>query len=201
MVSEDAEPRQDSQAWDRKMDNYLFSVRRIEQRIAAKKDPRQVISGHDKPSGIPFEFPEYVTHGTYIRRSSQISLAWPVGAGPGRSNRAYPELGISDQHHPLTHHRHNPEWIEKVTRINSLHVELFAYLLQKLKSTTDGDGTLLDHSMFVYGSGLADGNKHTHEALPVLLAGRGGGSLKPVTLPTRWNSTITCTLRCSLEWV
>jgi hypothetical protein len=95
------------------------------------------------------------------------------------SNRVYPEINISDPHHPLTHHRNNPEWIEKVVRINTLHVELFGYLLQRLKATPEGDGNLLDNSMIVYGSGLADGNSHTHEALPVLLAGRGGGNLKP----------------------
>src|SRR3981189_66090 len=113
--------------------------------------------------------------------ASQSVLTRVVTLVIGRegSNRVYPEIGISDPHHPLTHHRNNPEWIEKVTRINSLHTELFAYLLRQLKVTAHGDGTLLDHSMLVYGSGLADGNKHTHEALPVLLAGGGGGSLKP----------------------
>jgi hypothetical protein len=95
------------------------------------------------------------------------------------SNRVYPEIDIPDPHHPLTHHRNNPEWIEKVTRINCLHVELFTYYLTELKKTKDGDGTLLDNSMIVYGAGLNDGNRHIHEDLPVLLAGKGGGSLKP----------------------
>ncbi len=110
---------------------------------------------------------------------SDLTRVVTLVIGREGSNRVYPEIGISDPHHPLTHHRNNPEWIEKVTRINVLHIELFAYLLKKLKSTADGDGTLLDHSMLIYGSGLSDGNKHTHEALPVLLAGRGGGTLKP----------------------
>jgi len=90
------------------------------------------------------------------------------------SNRVYPEIGIADPHHPLTHHRNNPEWIEKVTKINAFHAELFAYFLQRLKATPDGDGTLLDHTIIVYGSGLSDGNQHLHSDLPVLLAGRGG---------------------------
>ena len=93
--------------------------------------------------------------------------------------RVYPELGISDPHHPLTHHRNTPEWIEKVAQINTFHVKLFAEYLQKLKDTKDGDGSLLDHSMIVYGAGISDGNKHNHEDLPILLAGRGDGSLKP----------------------
>ena len=69
--------------------------------------------------------------------------------------RTYPEIGVADPHHPLTHHRNNPEWIEKVTKVNTLHMELFAEFIQKMKATPDGDGTLLDHSMIVYGSGIA----------------------------------------------
>ena len=90
------------------------------------------------------------------------------------SMRTYPEINVSDPHHPLTHHRGNADWIEKVSQINTLHMELFSGFVEKLKSTPDGDGSLLDHSMIVYGSGLADGNRHTHEDLPVLIVGRGG---------------------------
>nr|MBA2603866.1 DUF1552 domain-containing protein [Acidobacteriota bacterium] len=91
------------------------------------------------------------------------------------SMRTYPEIGVADPHHPLTHHRGNAEWIERVTKVNTMHMELFAGFIQKLKSTPDGDGSLLDHSMIVYGSGLSDGNRHTHEDLPVLMVGGGGG--------------------------
>jgi len=90
------------------------------------------------------------------------------------SMRTYPEIGVPDPHHPLTHHRGNPEWIEKVTQVNTMHMELFAGFLKKLRETPDGDGTLFDHSMIVYGSGLSDGNKHTHDDLPVLITGRAG---------------------------
>src|SRR5207237_335071 len=79
--------------------------------------------------------------------------------------------GVPDPHHPLTHHRGNPEWIEKVTKVNSMHMELFAAFVKKLKDTPDGDGTLLDHSVLVYGSGLSDGNRHTHDDLPDLIVG------------------------------
>ncbi|NOT60614.1 MAG: hypothetical protein HOP19_10375, partial [Acidobacteria bacterium] len=95
------------------------------------------------------------------------------------SMRVYPELNIPDPHHPLTHHRDNPDWIEKVKQINVFHTTLFAAFLNKLKATPEGDGTLLDHSMIVYGGGLADGNRHQHENLPVLVVGHGDGSLKP----------------------
>src|SRR4030095_1181061 len=153
--------------------------REVEQRIeSAEKDPRRPAPAIDKPNGVPFEFPQYAKLMCDLQvLAFQADLTRVVTLVIGRegSNRVYPEIGISDPHHPLTHHRNSPEWIEKVTRINSLHTELFGYLLKRLKSTADGDGTLLDHSMLVYGSGLADGNRHTHERLPVLLAGHGGG--------------------------
>jgi Protein of unknown function (DUF1552) len=167
----------------RKMDEYLFSVREVEQRIeSAERDSRQLPAAIDKPAGIPFEFPQYVKLMCDLKVlafQSDLTRIGTLVIGREGSNRVYPEIGIADPHHPLTHHRNNPEWIEKVTRINALHTELFGYLLQRLKATPEGDGTLLDQSMLVYGSGLADGNSHSHEALPVLLAGRGGGSLKP----------------------
>jgi uncharacterized protein DUF1552 len=94
------------------------------------------------------------------------------------SSRAYREIGISDAHHPLTHHRGNQEMIAKVTQINRYHMEQFAYFLGKLDSMKEGDGTLLDHCMIVYGSGLSDGNRHQHNDLPCLLAGGAAGSLR-----------------------
>ena len=94
------------------------------------------------------------------------------------SARAYREIGISDGHHPLTHHRNNPEMIEKVARINTFHVQQLAYFVNKLATTPDGDGTLLDHMMLVYGSGLADGNRHEHNDLPCVIIGGGNGTLK-----------------------
>jgi hypothetical protein len=167
----------------RKMDEYLFSIREIEQRIQkAEQDPRRLPAGIDKPAGIPFEFPEYaklMCDLQVLAFQADLTRVTTFVIGREGSNRVYSELGINDPHHPLTHHRNNPEWIDKVTRINTLHTEVFAYLVKKLKTTPDGDGTLLDHSMICYGSGLADGNRHTHEALPVLLAGRGAGSIKP----------------------
>jgi len=166
-----------------KIDEYLYSVREIEQRIdTAEKENRLVPPPIEKPTGIPFAFPDYVKlmyDLQVVAFQSDLTRVATFMIGHEGSTRVYPEIGIPDPHHPLTHHRNNPEWIEKVTRINCLHAELFAYFLERLKSTKDGDGTLLDHSMVVYGSGLSDGNKHDHDDLPVVLAGRGGGSLKP----------------------
>ena len=166
----------------RKMDEYLTGVREIEKRIQrTEHDSRPVRPSVESPAGIPAEFAEYVKLMYDLQVAAfQADMTRVVTMMVGRegSNRAYPEIGVPDAHHPLTHHRNNPEWIEKVTKINVLHAEMFAYFLQRLKATPDGNGTLLDHAMIVYGSGLSDGNRHTHEELPILLAGRGG-SLKP----------------------
>ena len=87
------------------------------------------------------------------------------------TSRAYREIGIPDGHHPLTHHRNDPALMEKVAQINSYHVKQFAGWIEKLKSIKEGDSTLLDNSMIVYGAGLSDGNRHSHEDLPTLIAG------------------------------
>ncbi len=163
----------------RKLDEYLYGVRQIEKRIeTAESDNRDLRPPMEKPAGIPITFQEYAKLMFDLLavafQADLTRVATLVLAREG-SMRVYPEIGIPDPHHPLTHHRNNADWIEKVIRINCLHTELFGYFLEKLKTTTDGDGTLLDRSMIVYGSGLSDGNRHQHERLPILLAGRGGG--------------------------
>jgi hypothetical protein len=167
----------------RKLDEYLSAVREIERRIqTAEKDNRQMTPAIEKPAGIPIKLPDYAKlmyELQLVAFQADLTRVTTMMLGREGSMRVYPEIGVPDPHHPLTHHRDNPDWIEKVTRINCLHTELFADFLKMLNSTSDGDGSLLDHSMIVYGSGLADGNRHTHENLPVLLAGRGDGSLKP----------------------
>ncbi len=167
----------------RKMDEYLVAVREIEKRIeSAEKDNRGLTPAIEKPAGIPITFPDYAKlmyDLQVVAFQADLTRVATLMIGREGSMRVYPEIGIPDPHHPLTHHRNNPDWIEKVAQINCLHAELFGYFLMKLKSTQDGDGTLLDHSMIVYGSALSDGNRHTHENLPVLLAGRGDGSLRP----------------------
>jgi hypothetical protein len=166
----------------RKMDEYLYSIREIERRIEmSEQDMTDLRPGIDKPTGIPVLFADYVKLMFDLQvLAFQTDLTRVVTMMVGRegSLRTYPEIGVPDPHHPLTHHRRNPEWIERVTQINAFHMELFAYFVEKLKSTPDGDGTLLDHSMVVYGSGIADGDRHTHEDLPVLLVGRGAGALQ-----------------------
>jgi len=162
-----------------KIDEYLTSVREIERRIQlAENDGGQPAPSIEKPSGVPADFAGYAQ-----LMFDLMAAAFQTGAtrvstfmlGREGSTRAYREIGISDAHHPITHHRGDPELIEKVARINTYHVEQLAYFLARLKSTPDGDGTLLDHSLIVYGSGLSDGNRHQHNNLPVLVAGKSGG--------------------------
>jgi hypothetical protein len=99
--------------------------------------------------------------------------------GRAGSNRSYRMIDVPDGHHDLSHHGNNPEKLEKIRKINQFHIQQFAYFLERLNSISEGEGTLLDQSMIVYGSGLSDGNRHNNENLPVLLAGGGGGSLTP----------------------
>ncbi len=167
----------------RKMDEYLYAVREIEKRIQmAEKQGAAPHAEMPAPDGIPDTFGEYVKlmyDLQVVAFQADLTRVSTLVVGREGSVRTYGEIGIPDPHHPLSHHRGNPEWIAKLQKINTFHVELFAYYLDKLKNTPDGDGSLLDHSMIVYGSAISDGNSHTHKDLPVLLAGRGGGWLKP----------------------
>jgi hypothetical protein len=184
MVREDTQKLSGNlgQADRRKMDEYLTSVREIEVRIQnAERSNSAVAPGIEKPSGIPVAFGDYISLMFDLQLAAlraDVTRVSTMMIGREGSMRTYPEINISDSHHPLTHHRNNPEFIEKVTQINTFHIGLFARFLGKMKATQDSDGTLLDNSLVVYGSGISDGNRHTHEDLPILLAGRGGG-MKP----------------------
>jgi hypothetical protein len=169
----------------RKLDEYLFSIRDLEKRIAgAERDNAKAVkpSMGIPSSSIPTEFAEHARIMfdlmTLAFQADSTRIA-TVLLALEQSPRAYPEIGIPEAHHGLTHHQGDKEKIEKVTQINCFHAKQFAYLLQKLRSTPDGDGTLLDHSMITYGSGLSDGNAHDHANLPTVLAGRAGGGVKP----------------------
>jgi len=162
----------------RKLDEYLASIREIERQIEkAEKDNAQIDPRMDKPYGVPADFAEHfklMTDMLTVAFQADLSRVFTFLVTREGSSRAYREIGIPDGHHPLTHHRNDPVMLEKVTRINCYHVQQFAAWIEKLKSIREGDATLLDNSMIVYGSGISDGNRHTHEDLPTLLAGRGG---------------------------
>lgn len=166
----------------RKLDEYLNGVREIERQIErAEKDDREIVPTIEKPEGIPALFADYVTLMLDLLCAAfQADLTRVATFMMGRegSLQSYPEIGVPDSHHPLTHHGGKADLVEKVAKINAFHLELFARLAAKLKATPDGDGSLLDHSMFVYGSGISDGDRHTHDDLPVLVVGQGAGRLK-----------------------
>ncbi len=129
------------------------------------------------PVGIPARFADCLQlmfDPQILAMRADLTRAITCMIGREGSLRTDAEIGVPASHHPLTHHGGNAESIERVTRINAYHAEQFAAFLGKLDAADDGDGTLLDRSMVVYGSGTSDGNKHTHEDLPIMLAGRGG---------------------------
>jgi hypothetical protein len=170
----------------RKLDEYLSSIRDIEKRIQGTEhanNTRRVPAQASAPAAsVPTDFAEHshlmfdlLTLAFQADQTRVVTLL----LGLEQSPRNYPEIGITEGHHGLTHHQGDKDKIEKVARINVYHLQQFTYLLDKLKATQDGDGTLLDHSMIVYGSALADGQRHQHDNLPVVLAGRGNGTLKP----------------------
>jgi hypothetical protein len=167
----------------RKVDEYLTSVREIERQVVRAESEGMVIDpGIEKPFGVPPEFPDYfrlMTDMMILAYKADITRISTMVVGREGSVRAYPEIGVSDGHHPLTHHQGNLDMLAKVRQINELHTRLFAEFLAKMKATPEGDSNLLDQSMIVYGSGLSDGNVHAHDQLPTLLAGRGGGFIDP----------------------
>lgn len=166
----------------RKLDEYLTSIREIERQLErAEQDNAQIDPGMEKPYGVPADFAEHfklmTSMITVAFQADQTRVLTFLVTREGTS-RAYREIGIADGHHPLTHHRNDVATMDKVARINSYHVQQFAEWVGKLKSIQEGDGSILDNSMIVYGAGLADGNRHSHEDLPTLIAGRGGNFIR-----------------------
>jgi hypothetical protein len=166
----------------RKLDEYLSAIREVERQIQrAENDNKQIDPQMDKPYGVPADFAEH-----FKLMSNMIAIAFQADltrivtflVTHEGTSRPYRELDIPDGHHPLTHHRNQPELMEKVRRINEYHVQQFAGFVEKMKSAKEGDRSLLDNSMIVYGAGLSDGNAHLHEDLPTLLIGRGGNYFK-----------------------
>jgi len=142
----------------------------------------EVQPGFEKPEGIPFEFGPYATMMFDLAAmafQSDLTRVVTIVLGREGSLRTYNEIGVSDGHHPLSHHGNRSDWLDRLSKINQFHAQLFSQFVGRLKTAQDGDGTLLDHSMVLYGSGLSDSNRHLHENLPILLFGRGDGSLKP----------------------
>ena len=160
---------------NRKLDEYLSSIREIERQLElAESDETQIEPGFEKPHGIPADFAEHfklMTDIITVAFQADLSRVLTFLVTREGTSRPYRELGISDGHHPLTHHRNQVEMMDKVSAINTYHVTQFAKWMTRLKSIREGDGSILDNSMIAYGAGLSDGNAHTHNDLPTILVG------------------------------
>jgi len=166
----------------RKLDEYFSSIRDIEQRIdRASHLPEIKAPDYPVPAGVPSEFPEHLKlmcDLLVLAFQSDVTRICTFVLTNEGSNRAYPFAGVSEGHHDLSHHGNDAAKKAKIRDINTFHARQLAYLLQKLKSIPEGEGTLLDHCMIAYGSANSDGNAHNHDDLPILLAGKGGGTIQ-----------------------
>lgn len=168
----------------RKMDEYFTSIREIEQRIVRSQDEsaKQKIPEIELPNGVPRELDEHIRLMFDLLaiafETDTTRVATFMLANEG-SNRSYPMVGVNDGHHHLSHHQNKEDWIASIKKIDRYMVTHFSRFLEKLKNTADGNGSLLDHSMIVYGSAISDGNRHNHNDLPILLAGSGSGTITP----------------------
>lgn len=166
-----------------KVSRYLESVREVERRIqiAEAGVAENPMPDMDRPIGVPAAYADHARlmfDLQVLALEGDITRVISMQLARETSTRSYNEIGISEPHHPLTHHGNDQEKIAKVAKINQFHVSLFAYFIEKLKSTPDGDGCLLDHSMYLYGSGMGNPNAHDHINLPILVAGGGAGRMK-----------------------
>ncbi len=167
---------------NRKLTDYLESLRDVERRIQ-KAEEQTGIKGPDvdQPSGVPDGFEPHVQllyHLQVLAYQSDLTRVITFMYGREQTGRPYPQIGIPEPHHPLTHHQNDTSKMEKCTAIQLYHVALFAAYLEKLRATPDGDGTLLDHMLLLYGGGISNSDRHTHGPLPTLLLGGGAGTLK-----------------------
>jgi len=166
----------------RKMDEYLTAVREVELRIAhAEKSSARELPQVARPDGIPPEHPEHLRlmiDLLVLAFQADLTRISTFMFGNAGSNRSYAFIGVPEGHHDLSHHGNDEQKQAKISQINLFHTKNLAYLLDKLSAIREGEGTLLDQSMIAYGSGLGDGNAHNHDNLPILVAGKGGGTIQ-----------------------
>ena len=166
-----------------KVSEYLDSVREVERRIqqsetASRDNP---LPDLDRPAGVPAAYADHARlmfDLQLLAFQGDVTRVITFQLARETSNRTYPEIGVSDSHHPLTHHGNDPEKVAKVAKINRFHVSLFAEFVQKMQLTPEGDGSLLDHSLYLYGSGMGNPNVHDHQNLPILVAGGAAGNMR-----------------------
>jgi hypothetical protein len=166
-----------------RVNHYLETVREVERRIQkaeadAKDNP---LPDLDRPVGVPASYAEHARlmfDLQVLALQGDVTRVITFQLARETSNRTYPETGVSDPHHPLSHHGNDAAKIAKMAKINAFHVSLFAEFVAKLKATPEGNGTLLDHSVYLYGSGMGNPNVHDHTNLPILVAGGAAGGMK-----------------------
>ena len=166
-----------------KVDQYLEAVRDVERRI--QKAERDVadnpLADLDRPVGVPASYAEHARlmfDLQVLAMQGDVTRVMTFQLARETSNRTYPEIGVPDPHHPLSHHGNDPAKIARMAKINAFHVSLFAEFLRKLGTTKEGNGTLLDHSLYLYGSGMGNPNVHDHTNLPIIVAGGAAGGMK-----------------------
>ncbi|MEP7351821.1 MAG: DUF1552 domain-containing protein [Acidobacteriota bacterium] len=167
---------------NRKMDDYLAALRDVERRVqkAEEQSSRELPDVH-QPAGIPDNFPDHVRllyDLQLLAFQSDLTRVITFMYGREQTGRPYPQIGVPEAHHPLTHHQADPVKMDKCAKIQRHHMELFAEYLGKLSKTPDGDGSLLDHVVLLFGSGISNSDRHSHGPLPTFLVGGGGGTLK-----------------------
>jgi hypothetical protein len=165
-----------------RVDEYLTSVRDVERRIQmAEEQNARELPVVDQPIGIPADYQEHarlmmdmlaLAYQTDLTRVSTFMLAKEV------SGRSYPEIGVADSHHPVSHHQDEPAKLERLHKINEYHFRQFAYLVDKLSKLPEANGSMLDHTLFLYGTGISDSNTHFHDDLPIALVGGKAAGIK-----------------------
>ena len=169
-----------------RMDQYFDAIRQVElrlERVEKHNAESSASAGAQiaRPLGAPDKFEDHIRlmfDLQVLAFQADITRVSTLMFAGERSGRSYPQVGVPDAHHSVSHHDNNPEKLAKVARIDSFHIQQVAYFLGKLRDTPDGDGNLLDHSMLLYGAGISNGNVHDHSPLPVLLCGGGAGNLQ-----------------------
>ena len=164
-----------------KLTEYLDSVRGVERRIQNAETENRQLPLVDRPDGIPANWEDHIKlmfDLMVLAYQSDLTRVITLMVGHEQSGMTYPQIGVPDAHHPISHHQREPEKVAKTAKINAYHVKMFTYLLERLRDTPDGDGALLDHITMIYGAGIADSNSHAPVNIPLLLAGGGAGNLK-----------------------
>jgi len=166
-----------------RVDQYLDSVREVERQIqrAEAGASDSLVIDVDRPVGVPAAYADHAKlmfDLQVLAFQADITRVISFQLSREQSNRTYPEIGVPDPHHPTSHHGNDPEKLAKIAKINTFHVSLFAQFLEKLKATPDGDGSLLDNTVYLYGSGMGNSSIHDHDNLPILVAGGGAAGMK-----------------------